>query len=523
MGRKKKGSNKKGLSTLKDAVSDNEVDGPAGSDNIYDEVDAWDNEQTTRLAGVVQGRQKREDFATHREMFALSGTDSDSDLELPKITRTKKDKKKSAAQKQIELNDEDFLGSDVEGTGEGTDDPRAWGSKKKHFYGGNTGQGIASSDSEFDEDEAEEKEAEALQQRQLDRMQEEDFLDTFVTKQEHSEKEEEELLTGEENVKRDLTMLTSKQRAALFRQQAPEFDGIVLDFKQKIAVAVQLSRLVGLEDAGKIPPGPVAEFVRAKFQLLINYCTNIAAYLMFKSKGTNLKLHPVTGRLVEYKQLIDSLQSMEKLVQPQIDSLLARLDEGDAIEDIVKEERRREMKKLKKTTGKKKVLKLLQKEKEIDNTLEEKTEKSTTKKRKQPDETADLTRDERLAVELYRAIKRNKNDLDDDNDSEDLPQEDDPKASNGITVNPEVASADNVDLDEGDEKRGITYEIAKNKGLKPKRNRLQRNPRVKHRMKFEKAKKRRKGAIKEVRTETTRYGGEISGINARVRKGVKIK
>merc|ERR1711872_591951 len=211
------------------------------------------------------------------------------------------------------------------GTGEGTDDPRAWGSKKIHFYGGNTGQGIASSDSEFDEDEAEEKEAEAL-------------------------------LTAEENVKRDLTMLTSKQRAALFRQQAPEFDGIVVDFKEKIAVAVQLSRLVGLEDAGKIPPGPVAEFVRAKFQLLINYCTNIAAYLMFKSKGTNLKLHPVTGRLVEYKQLIDSLQPMEKLVQPQIDSLLARLDEGDAIEDIVKEERRREMKKLKKATGKKKVL-----------------------------------------------------------------------------------------------------------------------------------------------------------------------
>jgi hypothetical protein len=36
-------------------------------------------------------------------------------------------------------------------------------------------------------------------------------------------------------------------------------------------------------------------------------------------------------------------------------------------------------------------------------------------------------------------------------------------------------------------------------GLTPKRNKLQRNPRVKNRVKFEKAKKRRKGAVREVK------------------------
>ena len=39
---------------------------------------------------------------------------------------------------------------------------------------------VASSDSEFDEDEEEQKEAELLQARQLDRLEEEDFLDTFI-------------------------------------------------------------------------------------------------------------------------------------------------------------------------------------------------------------------------------------------------------------------------------------------------------------------------------------------------------
>lgn len=47
-----------------------------------------------------------------------------------------------------------------------------------------------------------------------------------------------------------------------------------------------------------------------------------------------------------------------------------------------------------------------------------------------------------------------------------------------------------------EEKRGITYQIAKNKGLTPHRKKEQRNPRVKHRSKFRKAKIRRKGQVR---------------------------
>lgn len=57
----------------------------------------------------------------------------------------------------------------------------------------------------------------------------------------------------------------------------------------------------------------------------------------------------------------------------------------------------------------------------------------------------------------------------------------------------------------------------------PKRSKLQRNPRLKNRVKYEKAKVRRKGAVREVRTEVSKYAGEFSGINARVKKGVKIQ
>jgi len=52
-----------------------------------------------------------------------------------------------------------------------------------------------------------------------------------------------------------------------------------------------------------------------------------------------------------------------------------------------------------------------------------------------------------------------------------------------------------------DEKRGITYQIAKNKGLTPRRKKELRNPRVKNRMKYRKAKIRRKGQVRLINIE----------------------
>jgi len=82
-------------------------------------------------------------------------------------------------------------------------------------------------------------------------------------------------------------------------------------------------------------------------------------------------------------------------------------------------------------------------------------------------------------------------------------------------------SDDNEDVLQ--EKRGITYAIAKNKGLTPRRKKEQRNPRVKHREKYRKAKIRRKGQVRTVRTEMQRYGGEATGIKSHLTKSVKLK
>eukprot|EP00794_Sanderia_malayensis_P019003 gene19003-20915_t len=85
-----------------------------------------------------------------------------------------------------------------------------------------------------------------------------------------------------------------------------------------------------------------------------------------------------------------------------------------------------------------------------------------------------------------------------------------------------IMKEDDLQNDE-DGKRGITYEMSKNKGLTRKRKKELKNPRVKHKMKFKKAIVRRKSQIPLVRGEAGNYGGELTGIKTNVRKSVKIK
>ena len=70
--------------------------------------------------------------------------------------------------------------------------------------------------------------------------------------------------------------------------------------------------------------------------------------------------------------------------------------------------------------------------------------------------------------------------------------------------------------DTADGPRGLTRAILKNKGLTPHRQKSVRNPRVKKRMRYEKAKKKvssQKAVWKGGISATGRYEGEKSGIS----------
>ena len=73
-------------------------------------------------------------------------------------------------------------------------------------------------------------------------------------------------------------------------------------------------------------------------------------------------------------------------------------------------------------------------------------------------------------------------------------------------------------------KRGLSYAIAKNKGLAPRRKKEVRNPRVKKRLKFEE-KKRKLGSTRAVWKEGQGkggYKGELTGIKTGLVRGVKL-
>ena len=532
MGKKRKGGHKKrdGLSGLQDAVSDEET-GVLGEDGIMGEVDQWEKGEDERILSKVKFKGKRKEEDGAQEMFALSGTDSDSDLELPKLKKLKK-KKKKAPEQQEEVNDSD-IESEEDDNEDG--DLRKWGTKKKHYYGGNTGEEIDEDldESDLEEDKMEEMEAAKLQSRQLEMMEEEDFLDAFVPKkpeQGKKSKADKKTEVTVDSVTKDLSMLSAKEQGKLFRQQNPEFDGVVADFNMRMKEAIKLSKLVSLADAGEIPEGPVLDLVRYKLEILLNYCTNISAYLMFKSQGVSLTLHPVTTRLVQFRQLIDKVETVDTEVSEQVDNLVKRLDAGESIKTLVKEERRRvkrdnerlQKSKIKFADKPKQESKKTKKKKKAKKSVEpaENVEKE--------EENEGLTVDEQMALEVYDAVRKNKR-KQEDSEEEESQGDDDEINEDGSDHEEEedvgnTYNNENEDLedDDIDEKRAITYKIAKNKGLTPKRSKLQRNPRVKNRMKYTKALKRRKGAVREVREQTSKYGGEASGINMRVKKGVKF-
>lgn len=139
-------------------------------------------------------------------------------------------------------------------------------------------------------------------------------------------------------------------------------------------------------------------------------------------------------------------------------------------------------------------------------------ESSKAKKSKETLKISALTNDEKAALDFYKAVRQEKKNTEENNSDTDHSQD-----HKGVIDGERGESTEEIG------KRGINYQIAKNKGLTPHRSKEQRNPRVKHREKFRKAKIRRKGAVREVRKELSKYGGEISGIKASVVRSVKLK
>ncbi|KPI95606.1 Something about silencing protein 10, partial [Papilio xuthus] len=411
----------------------------------------------------------------------------------------------SEEEEENDNNDLNMADSDVEGQGNSDDDlpdSKAWGKKKKSYYSTDY---VDEDYGGFGDDEEdalmEEQEAKNIQKRLIEQLADEDFsLEFFSPPTEEKE-------VKEKVIKSDLSHMSKRQKLQIFEKESPEFAGLVDDFKNKLTVAKDdLQPVLQLVKGGKLPKCPASKFVKTNYNLILNYCTNISFYLLLKSQRINIQNHPVIKRLYQYRQMLNKMEPIYlEVIKPQIEKILEAVN--NSIELTVVVDKKKEAKKRK---SDKLSLEHVPKKLKLINELEKDEGGDTGVS---DDDEEDVLDDDMLrpqAAGLQRSTESEESGFS-DNDGLDT-EDNKPSTSSQHLITDDIA-----------EKREITYQIAKNKGLTPHRKKEQRNPRVKHKLKYRKAKIRRKGAIREPRSEVARYSGEASGIKANVKKSIKIK
>lgn len=456
-----------------------------GSYNPSDSEDDFTPREKNLLEKVK--RRKDNDSASEEEMYAFSESDSDDGKEFT------------------------MADSDVEGKDDSEDDlpdAKAWGKSKRSYYSTDYVDQDYGGFGEHEEEGAllEEQEAKNIQQRLMQQLGDEDFSLDFFTNKQTDKKEETDVV-----IKSDLTQMSKRQKLQLLEKESPEFLGLIDDFKTKLTVAKDdMKPVLNLVKNGKLPECPASNFIKTNYDLILNYCTNISFYLLLKAKRISIQNHPVVKRLYQYRQMLKQMEPIyEEVIKPQIEAIMAAINDNvNLVFRTEKANKKRKSERSMSTSGSKK-LKLL-------NTFEtdDKDDTGVSDNEDEYDGEDYFTTKTGLDSKLNNQDESEESGFSDNN----VEAEDDDEGAE------QSSAAVDIPLDEeAGEKREITYQIAKNKGLTPHRKKEQRNPRVKHRMKYKKAKVRRKGAVREVRTELSRYGGEASGIKANVKKSIKIK
>lgn len=398
------------------------------------------------------------------------------------------------------------LGSDRD---DGIPDAKAWGKTKSSFYNTNYVDQDYGSLSVREEENAlhEEQEARAIQIQLAKHLKETDFsLDVFTDGKAAASDEFKPVSAKSvvSKVKADLSSLTTKQKQNLLKKDAPEFRGLVDELNLKVEESYnELEPIIDELKTKNVPEShPICNFIRLKNQLHLTYATNITFYLLLKASQKPIKNHPILKRLVQLKELLNKLdEKYEEHIRPEVERLLDDLQSGKEI--TFKQEASLRAKPQKKKLN---IVKKIEEDADLFGGFGHNDDDGDMDINDDDEEGREIER--KMEALLQKVKSQEADDMEDEEGGEEEEEGEDGEPG---------------DQEDVDEKRKITYQMAKNKGLTPHRKKEQRNPRVKHRQKFRKALIRRKGAIRTVRTETSRYSGEHSGIKATVRKGIKIK
>ncbi|NXO30455.1 SAS10 protein, partial [Cisticola juncidis] len=475
--------------------------GRAGPEELADDVERFHEEQFRAVMAALDSGDEAGGSEEEEEEEGLG-------LQLPEDSEEEEEEDGEEAEEEEEEDEEEetqdrnpFVEYSAEEDEDGEDEEAklphelSWGQRKQLYYDTDYGSDAQAkgkrSQQEIDaEEEEEEQEAQVIQRRLVRDLGEDDYgldmIQGYLAEQRkiHDSKGQ--------KIDKDLQTLSKKEQLKLLKQESPELLQLMEDFEVKLMeIKDELHPLLQMVRDGTIPQGKGSRYLQTKYHLYLNYCANISFYLVLKAKRMPVHSHPVIERLVAYRNIINDLAVIDQRLSPQVRMLLRNYYD--------KKEKK------------------LRKENKFSVFLTMDGKKNKPKRAPAPvngqaaaaassSESDESELDEEAALKYYKmmeeklALKR--------------------KRTGDKDVLEEAVVSEGEDPSK---KRGVTYQMIKNKGLTPKRRKIDRNPRVKHREKFRRAKIRRKGQVREVRRELHRYAGELSGIRAGVKKGRKLK
>ncbi|NXD26291.1 SAS10 protein, partial [Spelaeornis formosus] len=458
--------------------------GSAGPEELADDVERFHEQQFRAVMAALDSGDEAGDSEQEEEEEVLG-------LQLPDDSEEEEEEEEGDRNPFVEYSAEEDEDGEEEEKAK-LPHELSWGQRKQHYYDTDYGSDAQAkgkrSQQEIDaEEEEEEQEAQVIQRRLVQDLEEDDYgldmIHGYLAEQRKTHD------SKEQKIHKDLQALSKKEQLKLLKQESPELLQLMEDFEVKLMeIKDELHPLLQMVRNGTIPQGKGSRYLQTKYHLYLNYCANISFYLVLKAKRMPVHSHPVIERLVAYRNIINNLAAIDQKLSPQVRRLLRSY--YDKTEEKLRKENKFPV--FVTVDGKKK--------------KPERASAPVNSRAAAAESSGESELDEAAALKYYRMME------------EKLAHK--RKRTRDQDVLEEAAVSEGEDASK---KRGVTYQMIKNKGLTPKRRKIDRNPRVKHREKFRRAKIRRKGQVREVRHELQRYAGELSGIRAGVKKSRKLK
>ncbi|KAK8796801.1 hypothetical protein WA588_000927 [Blastocystis sp. NMH] len=418
---------------------------------------------------------------------------------------------------EVSSSSDDMMSSSPEASEdeEKKDSLHAWGSNKNNYYGG--------IENDIDEDALELKEAKELEQDQMQNLHEEDFA---VSEDEDEAEREEDAKMNlgfgimEEEVRKDVKDLSEKELLKILRKESPEVLVMLPELQTRLkALVSDLQPVIqsASKDPAELPSGERLSatgkrVVECRTQVELGYPVVLLSYLLLKTEQRDLKEHPATRLLVKARALRDRLESLLPSLSPLLVEQVHKEREETGEEKESEEE---------KETSEGETAAVLEEEEAFSRPVRRVEAAKATVDGEMDSEIdsdvnsdvySDVHDDDHSQVESGR--KREREEDDDFYESMVSRREGKKQAKEERKKYLEMHVREDYLLKDG-ESRKATQKILKNRGMVASRPKENRNPRVKKRMRYEKALKRRKGQVAALRVnEADQYMGEKSGIRS---------